>query len=128
MARLIASVANAGKRTIVAMITGSPATSTSFSAASVVDLLRSILTSMAERRRAVVAVAKTEWTLETVEEKSPFGGSNIAAISELMAEATRPTLVLPRGVDTSRVAGVVDFVAIATGVTRGITSPVINDN
>ena len=122
VARLIESVA------IAAMITGSPATSTSFSAASVVDLLSSISASMAERRRAVVAVAKTGWTLETVEEKLPFGGSNVAAISELMAEATRPTLVFPRGVDTSRVAGVVDFVAIAAGVTRGITSPVINDN
>ena len=67
VARLLGSVANAGKRTIAATITGSPATSTPNSAASVVDLLRSISASIAERRRAVVA--KTGWTLKSVEKK-----------------------------------------------------------
>ena len=126
VARLFASVANDGKRAIVATITCSPTTSTSISAASVVDLLISISASIAERRRAAVAVAKTGWTLKSVEKKLPFGGSNVAAISELMAEATRPTLVFPRVVATSRDAGVVDLVAVVAGVTLGITSPAIN--
>ena len=101
VARLFASVANDGKRAIVATIMCSPTTSTSISAASVVDFLISISASISERRRAVGAVAKTGWTLKPVEEKSPFGGSDIAAISELMAEATRPTLVFQRVVATS---------------------------
>ena len=128
VARLFASVANAGKRTIVATITCSPTTSTSIPAASVADLLISISASIAQRRRAVGAVAKTGWTLKSVEKKLPFGGSNVAAISELMAEATRPTLVFPRVVATSRDAGVVDFVGLVAGVTLRITSPAINQN
>ena len=108
-----------------ATITGSPATSTSNTAASVVDLLRSISASIVKRRKAVVAVTKTGLS---VEEKLPFGGSNVAAISELMAEATRPTLVLPLVVATSRDAGVVDFVGVVAGVTLRITSPAINHN
>ena len=128
VARLLASVANAGKRTIVATITGSPATSTSNTAASVVDLLRSISASIVKRRKAVVAVAKTGLSLKSVEEKLPFGGSNVAAISELMAEATRLTLVFPRVVATNRDAGVVDFVGVVAGVTLRITSPAINYN
>ena len=128
VARLFASVANDGKRTIVAMITCSPTTSTSISAASVVDLLSSISASIAERRRAIVAVTKTGWALKSVEKKLPFGGSNVAAISELMAEATRPTLVFPRVVATSRDAGVVDFVGVVSGVTLRITSPAISHN
>ena len=128
MARLFANVANAGKRTIVAMITCSPTTSTSISAASVVDLLISISASIAERRRAVVAVGKTGWVPKSVEEKLPFGESDIAAISELMGEATRPTLVFPRVVATSRDAGIVDLVVVVAGDTRGITFLAINDN
>ena len=130
VARLLASVANAGKITIVATITGSPATSTPNTAASVVDLLSSISVSIVERRRAVVAVAKTGWgwLLKSVEKKLPFGGSNVAAISELMVEATRPTLVFPRVVATSRDAGVVDLVGVVAGVTLGIASPAINHN
>ena len=96
VARMFASVANAGKRTIVTTITCSPTTSTSISAASVVDLLISISASIAERRRAAIAVAETGWTIKSVEEKLPFGGSDIAAISKLMTEATPPTLVFPR--------------------------------
>ena len=128
LARLFASVANAGKRTIVATITCSPTTSTSISAASVVDLLSSISASIAERRRAIVAVAKTGWTLKSVEKKLSFGVSDIVAISELMAEATRPTLVFPRVVATSRDAGIVDLVAVVAGDTKGITSLAINHN
>ena len=59
VARLFASAANAEKRTIVAMITCSPTTSTSISAASVVDLLFSISAPIAERRMAVVDVSET---------------------------------------------------------------------
>ena len=128
VARLFASVANDGKITIVATITCSPTTSTSISAASVVYLLISISASIAKRRRVVVAVGKTGWTLKSVEEKLPFGGSDIAAISELMAETTRPTLVFPRVVATSRDAGIVDLVAVVAGHMRGITFPAINDN
>ena len=128
VARMLAFVANAGKRMNAATITGSPATSTPIAAASVVNLLRRISASIVEWRRAVVAVAKTGWTLKSVEKKLPFGGSNVAAISELMAEATRPTLVFPRVVATSRDAGVVDLVAVVAGVIRGITSPAINHN
>ena len=59
VARLFASVANDGKRAIDATIMCSPTTSASISAASVVDLLISISASIAERRRADVAVAET---------------------------------------------------------------------
>ena len=86
VARLLAFVASAGTRMNAATITGSPVISTPIAAASVVDLLRSISASIVERRSAVVAVAKTGWTLKSVEKKLPFGGSNIAAISELMTE------------------------------------------
>ena len=72
VARLFASVANAGKRTKVATITGSPATSTLIFAVSVVDSLRSILASIVERRRSVVAVVKTGWALNLVEKKLSF--------------------------------------------------------
>ena len=123
-----ASVANDGKRTIVATITCSPTTSTSISAASVADLLMSISASIVERRRAAVTVAETGWTLKSVEETLPFGGSDIAEMSELMAEAPRPTLVFPRVVVTSRDAGVVDLVAVVAEVTRGITFLEINHN
>ena len=128
VARLLANVANARKRTTVATITGSPATSTSIPAANGVDLLSSISASIAERRRAIVAVVKTGWTLKSVEKKLPFGGIDIAAISELMAEATHPTLVSPRIVATSRDAGIVDLVADVAGDMRGIVFPAINDN
>ena len=47
----------------------------------------SISASIAERRRAVIEVGKTGWTLKSVGEKLPLGGSDIAAINELMAEA-----------------------------------------
>ena len=128
VAQLLAFVASAGKRMNAATITGSPPTSTVIAAASVVDLLRSISASIVERRRTVVAVVKTGWMLKSVEKKSPFGGRNVAAISELMAEATRLTLVFPRVVATSRNAGVADLLAVVAGVTRGITSPAINHN
>ena len=128
VARLLAFGASAGKKMNAPTITGSPATSTSIAAASVVDLLRSISASIIERRMTVVADAKTGWTLKSVEKKLPFGGSNVVAISELMAEATRPTLVSPRVVATSRDAVFVDLVAVVAGVTRGITSPAINHN
>ena len=59
VSRLLASVAKDGKRAFVATIICSPTTSTSISAASVVDLLMSISASIAERRRADVAVAET---------------------------------------------------------------------
>ena len=72
VARLFANVASAGKRTIVATITCSLTTSTSISAASVVDLLICISAFIAEQRREVVAVAKKGWTLKSVEEKLPF--------------------------------------------------------
>ena len=54
------------------------------------------------------------------------GGSNVAAISKLVAEATSPTLVFPGVVATSRDDGVVDLVAIVARVTREISSPAIN--
>ena len=128
VSRLLASVASAGKKTNAATITGSLLTATPIAAARVVDLLRSISASIVERRRTVVAVAKTRWTLKSVEKKLPFGGSNVAAISELMTEATRPTLVFPRVVATSRDACVVDLVAVVAGATRGIKPPAINHN
>ena len=56
---LLASVANDGKRAVVATIMCSPTTSTSMSAASVVDLLMSVSASIVERRRADNAVAET---------------------------------------------------------------------
>ena len=59
VSRLLAGVANDRKRAIVATIMCSPTTSTSMSAASVVDLLINISASIAERRRADVAVAET---------------------------------------------------------------------
>ena len=59
VARMFASIANYGKRAIVATIMCSLTTSTSMSAASVVDLLMSISASIAERTRADVAVAET---------------------------------------------------------------------
>ena len=119
VAWLLASMASAGKRTNADTVSGSPATSTPNAAASVVDLLRSISASIVERRRTV-AVAKTGWTLKTVEKELPFGGSNVAAISKLVAEATSPTLVFPGVVATSRDAGVVDLVAVVARVTRDI--------
>ena len=128
VAWLFASVANDGKITIVATITCSPTTSTSISIASVVDLLTSISASVDERRKAVVAVGKTGWTLKSVEEKLAFGGSDIAAISELMIVAARPTLILPRVVATSRGAGVADLVNVVAEDARSITSPAINNN
>ena len=57
-----------------------------------------------------------------------FGGSDIAAISEFMAEATFPTFVFPRVVATNRDVGVVDLVAVVAGDTRGIMSLAINHN
>ena len=90
VARLLASVANAGKRMKAATITGSPTASTLFSAASVVDLLRSISASIVELRKGVVAVTKTGWTLKSVEKKLPFGGSNVAHnLLDLMNESSR---------------------------------------
>ena len=127
VARLLASVASAGKRTNADTVTGSPATSTPNVAASVVDLLRSISASIVERRRTV-AVAKTGWTLKSVEKKLSFGESNVAAISKMMAEATSPTLVFSEVVATSRDAGVVDLVAGVSIVTRDILPPAINHN
>ena len=59
VARRFVSVANDGKRAIVATIMCSPTTSTSMSAASVVDLLIIISASIAERGRAAIAVAET---------------------------------------------------------------------
>ena len=59
VAQLLVSVASAGKRTNADTDTGSPATSTSMSAASVDDLLMSISASIAEWRRADNAVAET---------------------------------------------------------------------
>ena len=127
VAWLLASMASSGKRTDADPVSGTPATSTPNAAASVVDLLRSIPASIAERRRTV-AVAKTRWTLKTVEKELSFGGSNVAAISKLVAEATSPTLVFPRVVATSQDAGVVDFVAVVARVTREISPPAINHN
>ena len=66
--------------------------------------------------------------LKSVEEKLPFGGSDIAAIGELMVVAARPTLVFPRVVATSRDAGVVDLVAVVVEDARRMTSPAINDS
>ena len=94
VAWLLVNVASAGKRTNVDTVSGSSATSTPNAAASVVDLLRSISASIVERRRTVT-YTKTGWTLESVEKKLSFGGSNVAAISNLVAEATSPTLVFP---------------------------------
>ena len=65
--------------------------------------------------------------LKSVEEKLLFGGSDIAAISELMPEATRSTLDFRRVVATSGNAGIVDSVAIVARMMTGITLPVIND-
>ena len=70
VARMLASVANVGKRTNATTITGCIATSAPISPASVVDLLRSISASIIERRREVVAVAETGWTLMSVETNS----------------------------------------------------------
>ena len=66
--------------------------------------------------------------LKAIEEKLTFGRSDIAAISELMTEATRPTLGFRRVVATSGDAGIVDFVAIVAGDMMGIAFPAINDN
>ena len=55
-----------------------------------------------------------------------FGGSNVAAINELMADATSPTLVFPRVVVTRRDAGVVDLVAVVAEFTRGIMLDLMN--
>ena len=66
--------------------------------------------------------------LKAIEEKLTFGRSDIAAISELMTEATRPTLGFRRVVATSGDAGIVDLVAVVGGDTRGITSSAINHN
>ena len=120
-------MASAGKRTNADTVSCTPATSTPNAAASVVDLLRSIPASIFERRRTV-AVAKTGWTLKTVDKELPFGGSNVAVISELVAEATSPTLVFPGVVATSRDARVVDLVAVVARVTREISPPAINHN
>ena len=66
--------------------------------------------------------------LKAIEEKLTFGRSDIAAMSELMTEATRPTLGLRRVVATSKDTGIVDLVAIVARTMTGITFPVINDN
>ena len=66
--------------------------------------------------------------LKAIEEKLTFGRSDIAAMSELMTEATRPTLGFRRVVVTSGDAGIVDLVAIVAGLMTGITFPAINDN
>ena len=58
----------------------------------------------------------------------PFGGSNVAVINEVLAEATSPTLVFPGVVATSWSAGVVDIVAVVARVTRDISPPAINHN
>ena len=59
VSRLMAGVAKDGKGAFVATIICSPTDSTSISAAGVVDLLMSSSASIAERRRADVAVAET---------------------------------------------------------------------
>ena len=66
--------------------------------------------------------------LKSVEEKLSFGRSDIAAISELMTDATRPTLGFRRVVATSGDAEIVDLVAIVARTMTGITFPVINNN
>ena len=66
--------------------------------------------------------------LKAIEEKLTFGRSDIAAISELMTEATRPTLGFRRVVATSGDAGIVDLVAIVARTMTGMTFPAINDN
>ena len=66
--------------------------------------------------------------LKAIEEKLTFGKSDIAAISKLMTEATRPTLGFRRFVATSGDAGIVDLVAIVARMIMGITFSVINDN
>ena len=71
MSRLLASVTSAGKRTNANTVSGSPAISTPNAAASVVDLLRSISASIVERRETA-AVAKTGWTLKSVDKELPF--------------------------------------------------------
>ena len=81
VAGLFSSLASAGKRTNADTVSGTPGTSTPNAAASVVDLLRSILASIVEKRRTVAA-AKTGWRLKSSEKKMSFGGSNIAAIGE----------------------------------------------
>ena len=121
----MAGIAKSGKRAFVATIICSPTDSTSISAASVVDLLMSSSASIAERKRADIAVAETG--LLALEEKLSFGGRDIAAISELMPEATRSTLDSRRVVATSGDAGIVDSVAIVARMMTGITLPVIND-
>ena len=63
-----------------------------------------------------------------IEEKLTFGRRDIAAISELMPEATRSTLGFRRVVATSGDASIIDFVAIVARMMTGITFPVINDN
>ena len=62
-----------------------------------------------------------------MEEKLSFGRRDIAAISQLMPEATSSTLDFRRVVATSGNAGIVDFVAIVARMMTGITLPVIND-
>ena len=59
VSRLMAGVAKSGKRAFVATIICSPTDSTSISVASVVDLLMSSSASIAELKRADIAVAKT---------------------------------------------------------------------
>ena len=125
---ILSEVSRLLRKAIAAAIPGSPTTSASISTASVVDLLMSIPASIAERRRATIAVAKTRRTLKSVEKKLPFGGSDIAAISELMVVAARPTLVSTRVVATSRDAGVVDLVAVFVEDARRRTSPAISDS
>ena len=127
VARLLADMASAGKGTAAATAVGTPTASTSNAAASVVDLLGRFAASIVERGRAI-AVAKTRWTLGTLEKKLPLCGCNVAAISKLVAEATCPTFVLPGIVATSRGAGVVDFVAVAASVAREISPPAIDHN
>ena len=66
--------------------------------------------------------------LKEIEEKLTFGRRDIAAISELMPEATRSTLDFRRVVvATSGDAGIVAYVAIVARRMTGITLPVIND-
>ena len=66
--------------------------------------------------------------MKAIEEKLSFGRSDIAAISELMTEATRLTLGFRRVVATSGDAGIVDLVAIVARMMTGIMFPAINDN
>ena len=91
VARLLANIADAGKKTAAITAMGTPTATTADVATSVADLLGGIAAPVVEFGR-MIAVAKTRCLLGTLEKKSPLC---IAAICKLVAEATCSTLVLP---------------------------------